>query len=238
MLHKLSKDYLLNFSNEQLERVIAHLYLMYKKNEIVNLTSIRSMPDGLVLHAFDSLIFAGVISHYIDLGKNSRFLDMGTGGGFPGIPLACVSEFDIDLLDSVGKKVNACNDFVDCLDLTGRVSAHHARLEEFTKTSGRIYDGVTARALARLDILIEYAEPYVKKNGYLFFGKANPEQDELVDAAKVAQMCGFENVSRETFELPEGLGHREIFVYKKVSKSRVKLPRKNGEARNHPLANR
>lgn len=237
-LQELSDSYSLNLTNSQIEMVVAGLYLMYKKNEVVNLTSIRTMPDGLILHAFDSLLFAKVISEVIGLNQRARFLDMGTGGGFPGIPLACVSEFDIDLLDSVGKKINACNEFVDELGMSDRVSAYHGRLEEFVKTSGRIYDGVTARALAKLDILIEYAEPYVKKGGYLFFGKANPEHEELADASKVAQMCGFENVSRETFELPNDLGHREIFVYKKVKKSRVKLPRNNGEARNHPLANR
>lgn len=237
-LQELSESYSLDLNDSQIEMVVADLYLMYKKNEVVNLTSIRSMPDGLILHAFDSLLFAKVISKEIDLDKAARFLDMGTGGGFPGIPLACVSSFDVDLLDSVGKKVIACNEFADELGLAHRVSAYHGRLEEFVKTTGRIYDGVTARALAKLDILIEYAEPYVKQGGYLFFGKANPEHDELADAAKVAQICGFENVSRETFELPNDLGHREIFVYKKVKKSRVKLPRKNGEARNHPLANR
>lgn len=238
MLEKLSDDYSLEFETHQLISVLHHLYLMYRKNEVVNLTSIRSMPDGLILHAFDSLLFAKVISKYEKLDDQLRLLDMGTGGGFPGIPIACVSNYDVELLDSVGKKVNACNEFASEIGLDNRVHASHNRLEEFVRQSGRCFDIVTARALAKLDILIEYAEPYVKQGGYLFFGKANPEKQELADASKVAKLCGFEIVSRETFELPDDYGHREIVVLKKVAKSKVRLPRKNGEARNHPLSAR
>ena len=238
MLEKLSESYSLGLSESDCQRVLAHLYLMYKKNEVVNLTSIRSMPDGLILHAFDSLLFAKVIQEYLPLESSIHLLDMGTGGGFPGIPLACVSSFKVDLLDSVGKKIAACNEFSSELGISDRVHAYHARLEEFVKQTGRSFDCVTARALAKLDILLEYAEPYVKQGGYVFFGKANPEQDEIDDALKVATLCGFEFVSRETFELPLEMGHREIFVFKKARKSKVKLPRKNGEARNHPLSAR
>lgn len=237
-LEKLSKDYGLTFSQTNLTKVVEHLYLMYLKNEKVNLTSIRSMPDGLILHSFDSLLFAAVASKYLSLFDDFRLLDMGSGGGFPGIPIACVSCYSVDLLDSVGKKTNACNEFAEIMGLDGRVHAFHSRLEEYVKQSGRSYDLVTARALASLDVLIEYAEPYIKNNGLLIFGKANPDPSEISKAKKVSKLCGFEFVSRETFELPYELGHREFFIYKKARKSKVALPRRNGDARNHPLADR
>lgn len=238
MLENLSEQYSLGFSQHQLLLVMHHLYLMYQKNAFINLTSIRTMPDGLILHSLDSLLFAKVIDEYIALDSYALALDMGTGGGFPGIPLAAVSNFDVELLDSVGKKVNACNEFVEEMGLEDRVHASHARLEEFVKETGRAFDIVTARALAKLDVLIEYAEPYVKRGGYLFFGKANPDAQEIRDAKMVAKICGFEIVSRETFELPENFGHREIVVLRKISKSKVRLPRKNGEAKNNPLSAR
>lgn len=238
MLENLSEQYSLGFSQLQLLLVIHHLYLMYQKNAFINLTSIRTMPDGLILHSFDSLLFAKVIDEYIALDSYALALDMGTGGGFPGIPLAAVSNFNVELLDSVGKKVNACNEFVEEMGLEDRVHASHARLEEFVRETGRAFDIVTARALAKLDVLIEYAEPYVKQGGYLFFGKANPDAQEITDAKMVAKICGFEIVSRETFELPENFGHREIVVLRKISKSKVRLPRKNGEAKNNPLSAR
>ena len=238
MLENLSEQYSLGFSQHQLLLVMHHLYLMYQKNAFINLTSIRTMPDGLILHSLDSLLFAKVIDEYIALDSYALALDMGTGGGFPGIPLAAVSNFNIELLDSVGKKVNACNEFVEEMGLENRVHASHARLEEFVKETGRAFDIVTARALAKLDVLIEYAEPYVKQGGYLFFGKANPDAQEIRDAKMVAKICGFEIVSRETFELPENFGHREIVVLRKITKSKVRLPRKNGEAKNNPLSAR
>lgn len=238
MLENLSEQYSLGFSQHQLLLVMHHLYLMYQKNAFINLTSIRTMPDGLILHSLDSLLFAKVIDEYIALDSYALALDMGTGGGFPGIPLAAVSNFNVELLDSVGKKVNACNEFVEEMGLEDRVHASHARLEEFVKETGRAFDIVTARALAKLDVLIEYAEPYVKRGGYLFFGKANPDAQEIRDAEMVAKICGFEIVSRETFELPENFGHREIVVLRKISKSKVRLPRKNGEAKNNPLSAR
>ena len=238
MLENLSEQYSLGFSQHQLLLVMHHLYLMYQKNAFINLTSIRTMPDGLILHSLDSLLFAKVIDEYIALDSYALALDMGTGGGFPGIPLAAVSNFNVELLDSVGKKVNACNEFVEEMGLEDRVHASHARLEEFVRETGRAFDIVTARALAKLDVLIEYAEPYVKRGGYLFFGKANPDTQEIRDAKMVAKICGFEIVSRETFELPENFGHREIVVLRKISKSKVRLPRKNGEAKNNPLSAR
>lgn len=238
MLENLSEQYSLGFSQHQLLLVMHHLYLMYQKNAFINLTSIRTMPDGLILHSLDSLLFAKVIDEYIALDSYALALDMGTGGGFPGIPLAAVSNFNVELLDSVGKKVNACNEFVEEMGLEDRVHASHARLEEFVKETGRVFDIVTARALAKLDVLIEYAEPYVKRGGYLFFGKANPDAQEIRDAKMVAKICGFVIVSRETFELPENFGHREIVVLRKISKSKVRLPRKNGEAKKNPLSAR
>lgn len=238
MLENLSEQYSLGFSQHQLLLVMHHLYLMYQKNAFINLTSIRTMPDGLILHSLDSLLFAKVIDEYIALDSYALALDMGTGGGFPGIPLAAVSNFNVELLDSVGKKVNACNEFVEEMGLKDRVHASHARLEEFVKETGRAFDIVTARALAKLDVLIEYAEPYVKRGGYLFFGKANPDAQEIRDAKIVAKICGFEIVSREIFELPDNFGHREIVVLQKISKSKVRLPRKNGEAKNNPLSAR
>ena len=142
------------------------------------------------------------------------------------------------LLDSVGKKVKACSEFADDLLLSDRVQCVHGRLEEYAKVIHGSQDVVVARALAPLDILLEYAEPYLKRNGYLVFGKGKPDEEELSKAAYVSSLLGYSNVSRETFELPYDMGHREIFVYQKTSRSKVKLPRRNGEARNNPLAKR
>lgn len=218
---------------------VRHLQLMLEKNECVNLTAIKEPEKALVLHSLDSLLFLKVLqSHNLLQDENHKLLDMGTGGGFPGLTLACCLPCQVTLLDSVGKKVKACSEFAENLLLSDRVQCVHGRLEEYAKAIRGSQDVVVARALAPLDVLLEYAEPYLKRNGYLVFGKGKPDAEELSRAEYVSTLLGYSNVSRETFELPYDMGHREIFVYQKTSRSKVKLPRKNGEARNNPLANR
>ena len=170
--------------------------------------------------------------------SGSRVLDMGTGGGFPGIPVACSTEAEVTLLDSVGKKISACNEFVVELNLGARVHGVHSRLEDFAKFKAErgSYDFVLARALASLDVLLEYATPLCRMGGFVVLSKGTPDAEELAHAEVTADICGIRLVSRETFELPENHGHREFYVYQKVRPSRVKLPRKNGEARKNPLA--
>ena len=218
---------------------VRHLQLMLVKNECVNLTAIKEPEKALVLHSLDSLLFLKVLqSQNLLLDENQKLLDMGTGGGFPGLTLACYLPCQVTLLDSVAKKVKACSEFADDLLLSDRVQCVHGRLEEYAKVIYGSQDVVVARALAPLDVLLEYAEPYLKRNGYLVFGKGKPDEKELSKAEYISSLLGYSNVSRETFELPYDMGHREIFVYQKTSRSKVKLPRKNGEARNNPLANR
>ena len=247
-LIKLSSSIDLRLDVDQAVLVVRHLQLMLELNATTNLTSVRNPAKALVLHALDSLLFArmftelGIVSASQDEDARVcrdlavRCLDMGTGGGFPGIPLACVLPMDVTLLDSVGKKVSACNGFARQLGLNGRVHAIHERLEEFGRNERRSFDVIVARALASLDVLIEYAEPLVTEAGYLIISKGTPDTQELEDVQYVSKLCGFELVSRETIELPYEMGTRNLYVYKKVTVSSVKLPRKVGEARKHPLA--
>lgn len=244
-------------SEDQAVLVVRHLQLMLEKNRKVNLTAIRDPRVALVLHSFDSLLFSRVVAclgatawtpaglTLSTIGKGDtagcacRFpsiLDIGTGGGFPGIPLACSCPCEVTLLDSVGKKVAACLEFVSALGLDAKVTCVHDRVESFARSHRSLFDFVVARALAPLDVLIEYSEPVVRTGGFLVFSKGTPEIEELENATFVAGLCGFENVSRETFDLPFGMGRREFFVYKKVRKSKVNLPRSVGEARKHQLA--
>ncbi len=97
---------------------------------------------------------------------------------------------------------------------------------------------MTFRAVAKTNILLEYAEPFLAPQGTLIVMKANVDEIELQDASQAAKIFGYENVSRETFELPNNLGHREILLFKKVAKSKIKLPRKTGMAKSNPFVAR
>ena len=99
----------------------------------------------------------------------------------------------------------------------------------------RSFRFVVARAVAKANVVMEYAEPFLMDQGKLLLQKANIEEKEFQDALRMAKLCGFEMVSRETFELPNEFGHREILIFQKTKKSKIILPRKNGEAKKHPL---
>lgn len=225
-------DYGIEIDGEKARLIVAHLDLVIEKNKVLNLTRITEPSEGLVLHCLDSLLPLAVISSQI--GSQDVVLDIGTGAGFPGIPLAIVTGAHCVLIDSVGKKVNAVSDFATVLGLEN-VEALHVRAEELAKQRREKFTYVFARAVAQSNVLVEYATPLLKKSGLLVLEKANPSDEEITIANKAAQICGLSLVSRETFELPDGLGHREIIQYKKTGKSRIALPRANGMAKNKPL---
>ena len=219
-------------TKDQAELLIKDLELVIEKNKVVNLTRIVALRDAVTLHLVDSLVPLG-IKHFKPL-EGLRFLDIGTGAGFPGVPLAIMTGMSGVFIDSVGKKVNAVNEFISELGLND-CKATAIRAEELALTEPHAFDFVTARAVAQSNVIIEYAAPLLKFGGRLILEKANLSEEELQNANYASQVCGLTRVSRETLELPRDLGHREILIYEKEKEPRIKLPRANGTAKNHPL---
>ena len=218
-------------SEEKLTRCLYHLDLVIEKNKKINLTRIVNEDEALVLHILDSLLLLNNLNDSLD----GPLLDMGTGAGFPGIPLAITSGRQTVLMDSVGKKVDAVAEFIEELELKD-VACIHSRLEEAAIEFDAYFSVVVARALASLPVLIEYACPYLKKNGCFIVTKGNPSNEEIIAGNKAAEICGMKLISCNEFDLPNDLGHREILVYQKVSSPKIKLPRQNGLAKKKPLA--
>lgn len=235
LVHQLGTEldsYGINCSDEQLILLIRHLLLVIEKNKVMNLTRIVDPSEAVSLHIVDSLL--PLAGEGLSCSEKQSFLDIGTGAGFPGLPLSIVTGMGGLLVDSVGKKVGAVNEFIDALSLR-HVVATHARIEELPLASSRRYDFAFARAVAQSNVLIEYATPLLKAHGRLVLEKARPSDDELSHARSAADICGLELVSRETYELPRELGHREILVYEKARKSKIRLPRRTGLAKSDPL---
>lgn len=219
-------------TDEQTRLLISYLGLVIEKNRVVNLTRITEPAEAVTLHLVDSLL--PLASDQLQLAEKSHLLDMGTGAGFPGVPLAVLTGAEALLVDSVRKKTDAVNEFAQTLGLSN-VTARHARLEELAHEIPSSQDAVLARAVARTNVLIEYATPFLKMGGVLVVEKGRPEEDEIAEAQRAAKLCGLKLVSRETFSLPHNLGQREILFFKKVSGSRIGLPRKVGMAKSKPL---
>ena len=211
------------------ELCVRHLLMVNQVNQYMNLTRISDIHEALVLHVVDSLSLTRDLPI-----ESERFLDMGTGAGFPGIPFAIYTGCEGVLLDSVGKKINAVDAFIAELGLD-TVSAVHDRCESYASKHASEFDIVFARAVGQMNLIVEYATPFIEEDGYLVMAKANPSDEERRIADKTAELCGLELVGVDEFDLPCELGHRTVFLYQKVSKPRVKLPRAVGLAKKQPL---
>lgn len=214
---------------DQARLCVEHLLYVEQINQYINLTRITDINEALVLHILDSLSLVPLIDATV-----TRFLDMGTGAGFPGVPLHVATGLPGVLLDSVGKKIKAVN---ACLKQLGidRITGVHDRLESYAAENKKAFDLVVARAVAPLPILIEYASPFLKHRGQLLISKGNPDSEELAQGRNAAKLCGMELQAHESFDLPDGFGHRELYSFVQVSKPTIKLPRSVGEARKRPL---
>lgn len=147
-------EYGISCDERRASLLVRHLDLVIEKNKVMNLTRIIDASDALVLHIVDSLL--PLACKDMKLSGSSSFVDMGTGAGFPGIPLGIMTDAHGTLIDSVGKKVSAVNEFIAALGLDNLV-VEHGRLEDLACSLRGTQDYVFARALARTNILIEYA---------------------------------------------------------------------------------
>ena len=213
--------------------MLRHLDLVIEANKSVNLTRITSVRDGINLHIVDSLLYIAADLSMRD--SRGRLLDIGTGAGYPGIPIDICSSVNVTMIDSVGKKVRALQSFVDELGLDSKSECIKSRAEELAQQQSGSFEYVTARAVAQLSTLIEYATPFLVKSGKAIFSKGRMSDDEIEQAQITAKICGMKLVSRKTFELPDESGHRELLTYVRERDSKVNLPRRNGLAKSEPL---
>lgn len=219
---------------QQRELLLRHLDLVVEKNKVMNLTRIVDEREAIIRHLVDSLLFVPNIES-VAKSSEASFVDIGTGAGFPGIPLGIMRPWNGLLIDSVGKKVRAVSEFIDALCLGDTLAAGAVRAEDLARKQKNGFDIVTARAVADLGVLVEYAAPLLRQHGALVVSKAQISDEEIARGDGTAQLVGLKRVSRETYELPEDQGHREILTYQKTSKSKIRLPRTTGMAKNKPL---
>lgn len=228
--------------------LVEHVFLVADKNQTHNLTGIRDVQKSLYLNTLDSLFFVASYQQLIDEGllldgeddykrqESPYFIDMGTGGGFPGIPFGIMTKMNGLLLDSVAKKAAAVEGFIKTLGIQKNLAARALRTEDLAKSTSSTAHLVLARALAPLEVLLEYSSPLLLDGGFLIASKGTPEAKET-EAAKLAEeITGMKLVSRETRELPQKMGHRELFVYQKASAPTIRLPRKSGMATKRPIS--
>lgn len=219
-----------SLSSSQRQLIEEHLKLVIDANKQVNLTRIDSYDEGMLLHVEDSL--AGLKE--LNKVPSGLFGDLGSGAGYPGIPLAIASGRKTTLIDARKKKMDTVNTIIGQLGLSDQISVYAGRAELLARTQSKRYAALTARALSRLSVLLELASPLLKNGGLLICYKAQLSDDELEDAKSILSLVGMNLVSDWGFTLGEEY-QRRILTFKKVAEPRVKLPRQEGMAQKNPL---
>lgn len=218
-------------NKRQRELLDKHLELVIEENKVTNLTRIVDWESAQVLHVEDSL--AGLPE--VEEALEGPYLDMGSGAGFPGIPLAIMTGRETLLADSVGKKTRALDSFAAELGIDDIVSTYHGRIEDLALQQPNHFSLVTARALSSLASLLELASPLLAKGGRLVCYKAHSESEELEHAREIARKLGMEFVSSRGFTLSDGETSRAIIVFRKRCNPSMKLPRRVGMAQKKPF---
>lgn len=229
----MAASYGITLDERQAVLLVRHLEQVREENERTNLTRIMDWDEALVLHVLDSLLLVPFV-----LTGCSSILDIGSGAGFPGMPLAIATGVRTTLTDAVGKKTSALRRMAEALDLGSQIEVLHTRIEDLARERPESFSLVTARAVSSIDVLIEYAAPLLEVNGSLLVTKGPKEELTDEQYEKVLDLCGMCHVSRETFELPHGLGTRVITRADKVREARIPLPRRAGMALKRPLRDR
>ena len=210
----------------QLEQLHKYFELLVEYNKVMNLTGITEEEDVYLKHFYDSLTLARVI----DLNNVNNLCDIGTGAGFPGLVLKIMyPNLKVTLVDSLNKRIEFLKTVIKELELAG-IEAIHARAEEYAIKNREIFDVVTARAVASLNILLEYSMPLVKVNGYFIAMKGKNE--EAHNALK-ALSSKIEKV--DEFLLPIENSNRTLIKIQKEEKTNNKYPRKYGDMKKKPL---
>ena len=218
--------------------------LLVEKNKVLNLTAHRDEARSWVFNVQDSLLFNKTIKNS-PFGKGGgcaadggfKLLDLGSGCGCPAIPLKIAyPELDVTMVDSVGKKVDFLNDVVGVLGLKN-IRAVHSRIEDFSATARESYDIVTAKAVAELRTLVEYALPFLKVGGVLLAYKGKNSECEITAAGSALRELGGEVLEVKTAILRDGTEEhtRTLVIVKKVKPTPSKYPRGKNLPRVKPL---
>ncbi|MCR5615612.1 MAG: 16S rRNA (guanine(527)-N(7))-methyltransferase RsmG [Saccharofermentans sp.] len=225
-------------SAEEIRSFQIYASMLREKNKVMNLTAVDDDQGIAMKHFIDSLTLCSYIREEEEKagGKTIRLADVGTGAGFPGLPLKIsMPELDVTLMDSLAKRLNFLGEVVERLGLE-KVSLVHTRAEDGgrDKKYREKYDVVTARAVARLPVLAEYCLPFVKVGGVFLAMKGHAEE-EVQDAGKAIATLGGTIEKTDTFTLPGTDMERTVVVIRKIRPTPPKYPRKAGTPAKEPL---
>ena len=225
------KEFNIKINDEQIKKFMNYMNLLLEWNEKINLTAITQPEEVKLKHFVDSL----TVLKYIN--DDDKVIDIGTGAGFPGIPLKIMKEnTKITLLDSLNKRINFLNIVIETLNLRN-IQAIHGRAEEIARNKlyREKYDVAVSRAVANLSTLSEYILPLVKVGGKCICMKGANVNEEIEKAKNAIKELGGEIERVDNFYLSDNDNERNIIIIRKVKETSSKYPRKAGMPSKEPL---
>lgn len=239
----MDKDFLVNsfekigisLENEQIDKFNKYYELLFEKNKVMNLTGITEYKDVVIKHFLDSVLtYKSILKE-----DTESIIDIGTGAGFPGIPLKIIfPEKKFLLLDSLNKRINFLNEVIENLELK-EIEAVHGRAEELghKKEYREKFDLCVSRAVSNLSTLSEYTLPFIKVNGRFISYKANNSDEEIDNAKTAIKILGGKIIADEKINLPSEDEEilRRFIIIKKIKNTEKKYPRKAGIPQRNPL---
>lgn len=221
----------LELTEKQIEQFLKYYEMLVEKNKVMNLTAITEYDEVIEKHFLDSISLCQVY----DLSKPVKILDMGTGAGFPGVPLKIAfPEVEITLADSLNKRIKFLDEVIEELGLQ-KVTTIHARAEELArnKEHRENYDLVVSRAVANLSTLGEYCIPFVKMSGNFISYKSGEIEEEVNAASKAIKILGGQIKDIYKFDLSDQ--KRSFVTIEKIKTTPKTYPRKAGTPSKEPL---
>ena len=230
-LKEISEEINIDLNEEQLEQFKKYMYLLLEWNEKINLTAITEEDEIILKHFVDSM----TVLKYIENGDS--IVDVGTGAGFPGIPVSIAKDnVKVTLVDSLNKRINFLEEVISGINLKN-IKAIHSRAEDFgqNKEYRERYDISVSRAVANLSVLVEYLLPLVKVGGKCICMKGQEVEEEITNAKFAIKELGGKIEKVDEFCLPGTDIKRNIIVIRKEKETPKKYPRKSGTPSKQPL---
>lgn len=227
----------IRLTDRQIQQFDLYYQYLIEWNNRINLTAVTERDQVYLKHFYDSLMPLWMVDDITPF-KNQTLIDVGSGAGFPSIPLLIVEPtLKVTILDSLNKRIDFINHLVDALGLSDRVTTVHGRAEEVGQN--KMYRGqfnlATARAVAALNVLTEYCLPFVKKGGYFLAFKGQKANKEVEKAEVAIKTLGAQLIATKEESLPRDEGQRAVVVIKKTLETPKKYPRRPGKPSKQPI---